>query len=614
MIQYANTKISVPRDGATQVIREAFERFKDQFDLVILGEGYKEVVRDENMFSEYVEALSEGINPEYKEAFKTLLENARIDLITEASLSGISPVASLQGTMLRKFFPKVVIKDSMPTEVAEKPTFWITHLVPFYVDRNGTRHEMPQFTRDGFANGNLGSTIGLLPVYSKIIALSNLADISLLTGKNSAGSAVTAATYSEDATQSLATLMSAAVAKAGSLDKLDKKVAISKVRFSLMNGFDDADETTRVAANDTLLDVPVNFPVDINGNFYGTVSFTLPANGVDLTTASLGSGIVVTNPVAAATVAAYTDLNGGKQKTATPGAVVSAKVMGHIEFETGIVSVSAIGSLAVGAAFTAYVSSENNNYGGSVEFDIKKREVVIGTGEHINSAIPVEYTKDLMALYSIDGHVKIVDLMSTYLAQRTEYEAWDFFKKSFESNGLSSKYYNTFNCFPAREYAGRPQDWLEELKRVIDYYATKMRSDSSYPGGQFVVMGNPLDINLIKNVNWSYRSTAGSERDGVEVNYSIGSYQGANLFTVISSENIPAGEIKLYFYPSQDDQMTYKYYPYTFNVENGYRDPQKPNVPSIMMTKRHTFEEFTPLQAVIRILNNAGALPERSEA
>ena len=91
-------------------------------------------------------------------------------------------------------------------------------------------------------------------------------------------------------------------------------------------------------------------------------------------------------------------------------------------------------------------------------------------------------------------------------------------------------------------------------------------------------------------------------------------YNGAIPYEIVSSENLPFGELRIFFYPTSDDHMTYCYFPYTFNVENnGYRDPNAPNVPSLMMTKRHTFEEFVPVQAVIRILNNTGYSPDRSE-
>ena len=139
-----------------------------------------------------------------------------------------------------------------------------------------------------------------------------------------------------------------------------------------------------------------------------------------------------------------------------------------------------------------------------------------------------------------------------------------------------------------------------------------MRSDSHYPGGKFIIIGNPLDIQLISNINWVFNSSSQDEVSGVEVTYSVGHYSGANYYQVLSSDYVPQGQLRIVFYPSQPDQMTYKYYPYTFNIENtqsGYRDPNNQNVPAIVMAKRHTFEEFKPLQAVVAITNNLGALP-----
>ena len=60
------------------------------------------------------------------------------------------------------------------------------------------------------------------------------------------------------------------------------------------------------------------------------------------------------------------------------------------------------------------------------------------------------------------------------------------------------------------------------------------------------------------------------------------------------------------FIPSSDGQMTYKYYPYTFSTEQGYIDPNRSRVPSIMMTKRHQFAEFMPAIGQITIVNNKG--------
>jgi len=615
MITYENTKLNVPNDGASQVIREVNDYFTSNRNISTLGRSYFDNILSDNvLFEEYTNAISEGIEADHRPLFEQLLNNSRVDTMLSEEGS-IGAIASLQGSLLRKFFPRLVLKDSMPMEVAEKPNFWIRYSIPYYVDSQGTRYQLPKYTRDAFINGQLSAGAGLLPIYSGFVSVPELDYINLFTGKDENGAAVTAGNFSSSEGGNLATLMSAAVAKAGEFDKLDADFSVAKVRVSLNNGYTANDGATHLHAADTLIDVDAHFKTDINGTVYGVIDFSLPTSG-DIDSVSLGSGYTVTNPTSITSGAvAYTAAGGGFTATVSTERIL-ATVIGRVNFQNSVLNLAVSGSSkVVAASFEGYVSSVNNNFGGGTEFDIDKREVIIGAGEHINAAIPVEYLKDLMALYNIDGHIKTVDLMSIYIAQKTEFEAWNFLKKSYITNKLGSAsvgYAYQFDVFPAREYAGRPQEWLEELKRIIDYAAIKMRNDSSYPGGTFVVTGNPLDIALVKNVTWNYRSGSNVEKEGVDVNYSLGSYQGANFFNVISSENIPQGEIRIFFYPNDEEQMTYKYYAYSYNVESGYRDPKKPNVPSIMMTKRHTFEEFTPLQAVITITNNSGQLPPRS--
>ena len=76
---------------------------------------------------------------------------------------------------------------------------------------------------------------------------------------------------------------------------------------------------------------------------------------------------------------------------------------------------------------------------------------------------------------------------------------------------------------------------------------------------------------------------------------------------VINNEPIYS-KLMLSFIPSGEKQLTTAYYPYSFVMEKGtgYRSPNHPLTPSIMMTKRHTFFEFTPAIAVIAIEGNNG--------
>jgi len=164
----------------------------------------------------------------------------------------------------------------------------------------------------------------------------------------------------------------------------------------------------------------------------------------------------------------------------------------------------------------------------------------------------------------------------------------------------------TFDVRPAAGFAGSPKAWREELKPQIDHLAQRIKNDTYLQSGIFTLLGNPLDIQLLTNVDWQFRGGQGVNMDGVDVDYSLGTYVGANAYRVIASVNVPEGMIYLIFTPSGDTQMTYKYYPYTFSTEMGYIDPNRSRVPSIMMTKRHTFAEFLPAIGAINIVNNTG--------
>src|SRR5699024_6521857 len=94
----------------------------------------------------------------------------------------------------------------------------------------------------------------------------------------------------------------------------------------------------------------------------------------------------------------------------------------------------------------------------------------------------------------------------------------------------------------------------------------------------------------------------------VEVDYSIGALSGSNRYTVVASDLVPAGELTMFFVPLTNKFMTVKYYPYTFNIVHNYLNTQNPNIPSVMMTKRHTIEEFLPMVVKIEIKNNDGSL------
>jgi hypothetical protein len=288
----------------------------------------------------------------------------------------------------------------------------------------------------------------------------------------------------------------------------------------------------------------------------------------------------------------------------TDGTVHSDVVMGAVDVERGTVSIMALRGKAKSVTLLGYVSSEAHNRATNVSFDIERRDLSIGTGEHIEASLPLEMLTDTMAMYNIDGASEVVDVMSNITAQKVDQELYRFLDASFNANPA---YRGRFDVHPAPQFAGNPKNWLEEIKRVIDFYATKIKSETYYYQGYFVIVGNPLDTQLIPNVSWTFNHVTDSQ-NGVEVDYSVGAMSGANRYTIVSSDLIPQGELTMFFVPLTNKFLTYKYFPYTFNVVHNYLNTQNPNIPSIMMTKRHTIEEFLPFVCKIEIANNDGSL------
>lgn len=301
----------------------------------------------------------------------------------------------------------------------------------------------------------------------------------------------------------------------------------------------------------------------------------------------------------------HQNLYGEVTVTASDNTVTTDQIFGKIDFNAATVSVVSLKGAVTGVTFSARVTQEMNNKGQSISFDVLTRDVNIGVGVHLNAPLPIEWLQDTMAIYNIDGALEVVDLMSQVVAQKLDQEIYNFLTESFLKHGET--YSAQFDVRPSAGFAGSPKDWREELKTVIDHVALKMKTDTHFSGGKFVIIGNPLDMQLLPNVDWTFNHS-NEEMAGVEVSFNLGAYSGANRYEMVSTELITPNYLTIFYIPGTNRQMTYKYYPYTYNVEKGYRDPNFPNVPSIMMTKRHTLEEFTPLVARIQILNNNASM------
>lgn len=298
-------------------------------------------------------------------------------------------------------------------------------------------------------------------------------------------------------------------------------------------------------------------------------------------------------------------INGTATAVDNAGSIVEEKLLGTIDYEKGLLTIVGLRGLLKAVKVKGWFSSEQNTRTQSTGFEVKQKEIRIGTSAHLNSELPIEFIQDNMALYNIDATVEAVDTMSKVTALKLDQKIRQFLFQSFEASG--APYVGEFDVKPAAGYAGAPSQWRTEIRQVIEYWANKLKQTTAFSQGYFVIVGNRMDVNLIPDINWQFRSING-EKAGVSVDYDLGAVTINNAFQIVSSDTFPQGELMLLFIPADDKHMTYKYYPYSFNIERNYRSEQNPLVPNIMVTKRDTVEELIPAQARIKIYHNDGSL------
>lgn len=560
-----NLNLNLNSKTSNAVIHEAGEFFREQ-GYSVVGNGFGEVVGDPRLSQSYINALCEGIEDANRRAeMSQLLNNAAEQTLLNESLNGISPLSSLSMPVVRKLWPKCVMKDAMKTIVATAPIFTIAYTKPYLskIDADGVevRKELPRgvFTHDadGAYETPYAASWGEDRVIEKEIALA------------------AANTFVEDEL----------IAK-NKLAKtpLDKELELVEVKYTAQG----AEKSV----------------------FIGKKVGLEPVIIADIETPALAE--IPAGPT-------------GDPAKVDAVKAMKGQIIVRVDFANGLANAAFIGEIPAGltglkVVLRARKSSEWNEEGWDVMMDIARQEVTIGTGEHLNAPITVSYLQDVKALYNIDALAEIADLMTNTFAQKLDYELINFMIECFLKRPKNSAYpvadgYHAmgehlyrFDVKPAAGYAGSPTAWRSEIKTVIEHAATKLMTETYLQSGTFVIVGNPLDTALLKETDWQYKQGTSGNIDGTDINYTTGVFQGTYVYKVISSINFEPGKLILSFIPSGDKQLCQAYYPYSFTMEkgNGYRSPNHSLVPNLMMTKRHTYYEFMPCTALIAIENNTG--------
>jgi len=542
-----DTRGGARKSPALEKLAAINESFQGQ-GINVLNEGFGEVAVNSHFFSDYVQQLSEGLDPQTAADFEVLAENARREILIESNISGMSPVTALSLPLLRVAYPKTSVREGLPTEPVTQPKFTVKWLKPYVVNpATGDKQYLPKTLRSvgGF---NLFSLPRLTETVTAVSG--NKIGYDLLTG-----------------------LTGAQAWPNG--DMIDPNFRIKEVTATF--------DWTSPSAGSVDIAQSVDFKMDTTNNI---------AEGlVEISTTSA--------PLLVAKIRVFAKVD--REKCTMD--LISADV--SLLTNTGATPAAGTTVVVKSIKIEGFLSSENNNRATQLGFDIQDDPTTIGTGQPIESPINIQQMTDAMAMYNIDTTMRHLEIMSATLAQVTDIEGVNFLSGQFQkiSSTLQTTLTETFDVEPPSNYALGNTAWREELKLKIDRLVIKMMNETNYTSGSVVIFGNPLDVQVLNNVRWTYSSEEAP--NGVNIDYRLGTYTSSvTTYKVLSSFNWTAGSLYVCFLPNEQDQKTLTYYPYAYHVLRGAASPNNTNLPSIQMIKRHTFKEYTPMIAKINLSNN----------
>lgn len=520
----------------------------EESGLQIFGESFADIVTDQALFETYRDSILEETDPNDLEDIQRLLDNGRHMIVQESLSAGLDPYSSYIPPVIRKLWPKVAIKEAIMTEVVAQPEFTVSFMRPYILGADGAKTYLPEGI-DGD-----GEDLKLRSLYTGVIKLADFTPDDV---------EVTGASGGFDL---FATLPTGVAASRDVGDAVDRNFRIVSIEITTLA---DDGETT----DDQLVE-NLNIRPTIDGHFYYAIGPINYKHGTE------------------------------DEETDNP---VSDVLMGYIDYETATLTLSSTQGKITGVKIEGYVRSDSHSGAKTILFDIAHEDISIGTAPHVSCPLPTELVQDAAAMYNIDVAANAIELQTKTLAQQTENDGRNFVQNAFAVS--NPQYTPSFDCEPAANFSGSPVEWLEGLKRVIDHNASKLIQDNNWESGTIVILGNPLDCNLIANVKWMMSDESILERSGVRINFNVGYFQGANRYKVVSAKSIPQGAMYILYTSPEESEITYRYYAYSFKVmKDGYSDANSPLVPAISATKRHTFKNFRDGIAKLTISSNTGAV------
>lgn len=562
----------------------AMENFRDRGLNIATARGFQAVGQDVNEYDSYKRAMFGDINNEdARQNLELLLDHGRdVSCYGEAeirdesgSVGNVTTFSYLNGPVLRAIWARSIVPALMRAVALKQSSYTATFDIPYMVV-DGVRKDLP---------------------YSLVDSEDPVLGLKKLTPRTAAGTHIGAGGVI-NFTNNVAVgnlITESLLNPVGEYDgyAVDRRVSIKNIRYN----------SVTVTAGVAAAAVPTTLPRSVKpssktgkaGDVLFTTEFEIPVSDGAATPAQdseLGSVIVML------------DLSTGRYRaTATNENIIS--------FE-----------------FDAYLSAEDNRTPATLKTEQHSIEVMIGTGQHVMIDTPVELLQEYPSSHQgSDYVVALTDVASEFFAGNMNQEMLKFLSSSLLNSNASAyipeavlRGVNKSDAqFDIRVAHGEnPSAYVDQqLKKCISYYINEIRSVSRIEDGFWSLIGHANNVALIPDFKTEGFASINGDGDG-ERNDVMGFKVG---YTFGFTTNVINGKVRcLYtpeikkntgligFFSSTDDRRpTYLFHPFSYTVSRGYQNPNNTTLPSIMVTKRHTFEEFVPSQFRLKINGNDDA-------
>jgi hypothetical protein len=584
-IAYQNKEIPKARNHPfNSQFQLAMESFQERGISIGDKHGIENVFEDTNEYSKYKELMFGDIaNEDTKAILGELLDRDRNlvlhdEQVTDesGSVGNVTTFAYLNGPVLRAIWARCIVPALMRVVALKQPTYTMTFDLPYIVD-GSVRKNLPYSMMDGEwdDDSDTGIVIGLrklvplksagapvdentdgVIVFADGKAVGNLIDLSIAgAGLNPSG--VPHTKYDGRS--------------------VDRRIFIKNIRYTA------ADSTTQT--------YPMTLSPSSKQGKAGDVLFM---------------GELVTKNTTEdepATFICAIDLSTGRFRATSTSADI-------LSFE-----------------FDAYLSPEDNRTPVQMKQEQHSLEVMIGAGQHVMIDTPVELLQEYPTSHQgSDYVVTLTDIASETFAGNMNVQMLNFFKNSIKRPASASyipqdvlKGVNIADAqFDIRVAHGEnPAAYVDiMLKKCISYYIGTVQAISRIEDGYWNMVGHRVNVMQVPDFKTEgfaqLNGDADEKRDdvyGFKVGYVFGFTTNVinGKVRCLYTPEIQKSTGLLSFMTSVDDKRpTYIFHPFSYTVSRGYMNPNNNLVPTLMVTKRHTFQEFVPSAIRIELLGNDG--------